>query len=125
MLYTFLVIVDTLLAISLILLILLNRGRGAEVGAAFGGGSSSASVFGAKGAAPFITKVIAVLAGLFLFNSLGLAYFANFRYVQRSVVDEVNIEEIQNKANQTGDIDDVPSVESQGVTDDASDVPNN
>lgn len=95
MLYTFLIVVDTLLAISLIVLVLLNRGRGAEVGAAFGGSSSSASVFGSKGATPFITKIISVFAGLFLLNSLGLAYLVNSQYIRGSIVDKVDIEELQ------------------------------
>ncbi len=125
MLYSFLVVVDTLLAIAVIVLILLNRGRGAEVGAAFGGGASG-SVFGAKGAAPFITKVIAVLAALFLVNSLGLAYLANFQYVQRSVVDELGVETLPFEEPLTDDAD-VPSMlESEEDASDATapDVPN-
>lgn len=126
MLYTFLVVVDTLLAIAVIVLILLNRGRGAEVGAAFGGGASG-SVFGAKGAAPFITKVIAVLAALFLINSLGLAYLANFQYVQRSVVDEVDVDALQPiEELDSGDADapDVPESEIEDLDATAPDVPN-
>ncbi len=123
MLYSLLVIVDVLLAIAVITLVLVNRGRGAEVGAAFGGGAASGSVFGSQGAMPFITKVIAVLAGLFLVNSLGLAYLANFQYVQRSVVDEVDIESLQQPQEQVDDADDVPD-EFDGTDDTAPDVPN-
>ena len=120
--YSFLVVVDVLLAVALISLILINRGRGAEVGAAFGGGASSSSVFGSKGATPFITKVIATLAGLFLANSLGLAYLANFQYVQKSVIDEVNIETQQTEDRMDGK-DDLPD-EFDAETDIAPDVPN-
>lgn len=129
MLYTFLVVVDTLLAIAVVVLILLNRGRGAEVGAAFGGGASG-TVFGARGAAPFISKVIAVLAALFLVNSLTLAYLANFQYVQRSVVDEVGVETLQRDEEPAGDLsgsgtDDVPDEVEPPVNGSApSDVPN-
>ncbi len=126
MLYSFLVVVDTLLAIAVIVLILLNRGRGAEVGAAFGGGASG-SVFGAKGAAPFITKVIAVLAALFLVNSLGLAYLANFQYVQRSVVDEIDVEALQPAEEPDPGAADVPNAPESEVEDPdatAPDVPN-
>ncbi len=120
MFYSFLVVVDVLLAVAVISLILINRGRGAEVGAAFGGGASSSSVFGSKGATPFITKVIATLAGLFLANSLGLAYLANFQYVQKSVIDEVNIETQQTEDRMDGDLPD----EFDAETDIAPDVPN-
>ncbi len=126
MLYSVLVVVDALLAGAVITLILINRGRGAEVGAAFGGGgASSASLFGSKGATPFITKVIAVLAGLFLANSLGLAYLANFQYVQRSVVDEVGIETLQQPEEQaTDDVPDEFEDTGDAANDFAPDVPN-
>ena len=127
MLYTFLIVVDTLLAISVVVLILLNRGQGAEVGAAFGGSAASSSVFGSKGAAPFITKVISVLAGLFLLNSLGLAYLVNFQYIQSSVVDKVDIEEVQSGQDQVDEFQDVPVDETGGAEDTgsgASDIPN-
>ena len=120
MLYSFLVVVDALLALAVIVLILVNRGQGAEVGAAFGG-SSSASVFGSKGAAPFITKVIAVLAALFFLNSLSLAYLANVQYVKRSVVDTFDVDALQKSEESIDSADD-------DVPDDADvrvpDVPN-
>ena len=118
MLYTFLVVVDTLLAIVVVVLILLNRGQGAEVGAAFGGSAASSSVFGSKGATPFITKVISVLAGLFLLNSLGLAYLVNFQYIESSVVDEFSAEELMLDPGRTDEVQDVPEyeTESEGST---------
>ncbi len=53
--YTFLVIVQVIAAIALIVLVLLQQGKGADAGAAFGSGASS-SVFGAQGAANFLSR---------------------------------------------------------------------
>ncbi len=108
MLYTFLVVIDTLLAIAVVVLVLLNRGQGAEVGAVFGGSSPSSSVFGSKGSTPFITKVIAVLVGLFLLNSLGLAYLANSQYIESSVIDDLGIEKLRLDQDPADGTQDVP-----------------
>ena len=121
MLYSFLVTVDALLAVALITLILINRGQGAEVGAAFGGSSSSSSMFGSRGAAPFITKVIASLAAVFLINSLTLAYLANQQYVERSVVDTIELDAMPER----NDGDDVPDDMFDGSDDGiAPEIPN-
>lgn len=109
MLYSLLIVVDVLLAVAVVSLILLNRGHGAEVGAVFGGSASPSSMFGSKGSTSFITRVIAALAGLFLLNSLGLAYLANFQYIQKSVIDRVEIEsprQSQEPADAAGDVPD-------------------
>ena len=72
--------VQILSALGMIVLILLQHGKGADAGAAFGGGgSSSASLFGASGSANFMSRSTAVLATLFLACTLGLAYFGNLR----------------------------------------------
>ncbi len=65
-----------LLAIGLIGLILIQHGKGADAGAAFGSGASS-TVFGARGSGSFLTRVTAVLATLFFLTSMALAYFAS------------------------------------------------
>ncbi len=72
---TILLIVQILLAISMIALILVQRGRGADAGAAFGSGASS-TVFGARGSASFLTRTTAVLAILFFTNCFALSYLA-------------------------------------------------
>ena len=122
MIYSFLIIADVLLAVAVVTLILLNRGHGAEVGAAFGGSATSASMFGSKGVTPFITKLIAVLAGLFLMNSLSLAYFANFQYVHKSVIEKIDTESWQQPRGQT-DTGDIPD-EFDNADEIAPDVPN-
>jgi preprotein translocase subunit SecG len=70
-----LVVVHLLLAIGLVVLILMQHGKGADMGAAFGSGAS-ASVFGSRGASNFLSRSTAVLATLFFVTSLALAYFA-------------------------------------------------
>ena len=60
-----------LLAVSIVALVLLQRGRGADAGAGFGAGASG-TVFGARGSASFLSRTTAVLATLFFLSSLGL-----------------------------------------------------
>lgn len=64
-----------LAAIGIITLVLLQHGRGADMGAAFGSGASG-SLFGATGSANFLSRTTAVLATLFFLTSLGLTYFS-------------------------------------------------
>jgi preprotein translocase subunit SecG len=76
-LMTILQAVQILAAIGMIGLILMQHGKGADAGAAFGGGAGSASLFGATGGANFLSRTTAVLAGVFLASTLALAYFSN------------------------------------------------
>lgn len=79
-LLTLLLVVQILAALGMIGLILMQHGKGADAGAAFGGGGAgSASLFGASGGANFLSRTTAVLAGVFLACTLGLAYFGNLR----------------------------------------------
>lgn len=78
-LLTILLAVQILAALGMIGLILMQHGKGADAGAAFGGGAGSASLFGASGGANFLSRTTAVLAGIFLASTLGLAYFGNLR----------------------------------------------
>ncbi|MBU0789050.1 MAG: preprotein translocase subunit SecG, partial [Gammaproteobacteria bacterium] len=70
--YTALVIVQVLIAIGLVTLILLQHGKGADAGAAFGAGASG-TVFGARGASNFLSRATAWLATGFFVISLALA----------------------------------------------------
>jgi preprotein translocase subunit SecG len=77
---TILLAVQILSALTMIGLILMQHGKGADAGAAFGGGGAgSASLFGASGGANFLSRTTAVLAAVFLACTLGLAYFGNLR----------------------------------------------
>lgn len=69
-------VVHVLLAISLIVLVLLQQGKGAEAGAAFGGGGASQTVFGSRGSTGFLAKLTGVLVLLFFVTSLAMAAFA-------------------------------------------------
>ncbi len=77
-LQTILLVVQVLVAAILIGLILVQHGKGADAGAAFGSGASS-TVFGSQGSSNFLTKMTAALAFVFLANSLTLAYIASQR----------------------------------------------
>jgi len=70
---TILFVVQVLVAIALCGLILLQHGKGADMGAAFGSGSSG-SLFGAAGSANFLSRTTAILAAVFFATSLGLTY---------------------------------------------------
>ena len=70
-------VLQILAAIGMIGLILMQHGKGADAGAAFGGGAGSASLFGATGGANFLSRTTAILAGVFLVCTLGLAYFGH------------------------------------------------
>lgn len=83
---TLLLVIHVLLSLGIIGLVLLQRGKGAEAGAALGGGASS-TVFGARGAANFLSRSTAVLAALFFISSLGLAYLASQREGPSSVAE--------------------------------------
>jgi preprotein translocase subunit SecG len=70
---TVLVILHVVVCIFLIAVVLLQRGRGAEIGAVFGGGASS-TVFGSRGAGSFLSKLTTAAAVLFMLTSLSLSY---------------------------------------------------
>lgn len=87
--HTILVVAQVLVAVSLIGLILIQHGKGADAGAAFGSGASG-TVFGARGAANFLTRLTAILATVFFIASLSLAYLVSDRSGNASsVVDSV------------------------------------
>src|SRR5437016_6315902 len=77
-LHTVLAVVQVLVAIIVIGLILLQQGKGADAGAAFGSGASG-TVFGARGSANFLSRATAILATVFFAVSLSLAYLATER----------------------------------------------
>lgn len=76
MLVTVLTVVQVFAAIGVTALVLLQRGRGADAGAGFGAGAS-ATVFGARGASTGLSRATAVLAAVFMLNSLALAYLGS------------------------------------------------
>lgn len=76
------------LAAGIIGLILLQQGKGADAGAAFGAGASG-TVFGAKGSANFLSRATAIMATAFFGTSLTLAYFQGDRSVQTGIMEQI------------------------------------
>jgi preprotein translocase subunit SecG len=111
-----LLIVQVLLSISLIVLILLQHGKGADAGAAFGGGAS-ASVFGARGSGNFLSRSTAVIATLFFLVCLALAYLGSNRASSDSVDGSVMTQQIENQGT------DLPNAVTSGDSAAESDLP--
>ena len=89
-----LLVLQVFLAVAIIGLILLQKGKGASEGATFGGGGGGGgSVFGASGSSNFLSKTTAILATVFFLNSLALAYLAGNRDVPDNVIDTIEITE--------------------------------
>ncbi|MGM0593636.1 MAG: preprotein translocase subunit SecG [Pseudomonadota bacterium] len=114
---TVILIVHVLAAVGLVGLILLQQGKGADMGAAFGSGASS-TVFGSQGSASFLTRGTAILATLFFLTSLSLAYFTNQGVPSKSVTDSV-VEEVDSEAPVAEDMPSVPSAQSDSDLPDA------
>jgi preprotein translocase subunit SecG len=72
---TLVLVLHILAAAAIVVLVLLQHGKGADMGAAFGSGSAG-SLFGSAGAANFLSRTTAVLAAVFFATSLGLTYFS-------------------------------------------------
>ena len=87
MFLTIVLAVQMLTALTMIGLILIQHGKGADMGAAFGSGGSG-SLFGASGSANFLSRTTAVLAAVFFVCTLALAYFGNLRPVDSGSVLE-------------------------------------
>ena len=97
MIENLLLIVHLVMAIALVVLVLLQQGKGAQAGAAFGGGSSgsSQSLFGARGSANFLTRTTAIIATVFFITTLSLAYLYANRSSSSSVVGGSVVEQIE------------------------------
>jgi len=87
-LQAFVLIAHVVISVAIVALVLLQRGKGAEAGAAFGAGASG-TVFGAKGSANFLSRTTAVLATLFFVSSLTLAYLGGQQPETRSLLEEL------------------------------------
>jgi len=81
-----LIIIHVIVCLALILIVLLQTGKGADIGAAFGGGSSN-TLFGSTGASTFLSKATAGAAIVFMLTSLTLAYLSSHRTTTSVVTD--------------------------------------
>ncbi len=80
-------VLHVLSAISVVVLVLLQHGKGADMGAAFGSGSSG-SLFGASGSANFLSRMTGGLAAVFFITSLGLTYLSSHKTETGGVMDK-------------------------------------
>lgn len=90
--YQVIIVFHVLLGLGIIGLVLMQQGKGADAGAAFGSGASG-SVFGAQGAASFLSRSTAILATLFFLTSLGLAVLNSHKGVAYDLMSEPAISE--------------------------------
>ena len=118
MLYNIILAVFVLISVALVGLILLQQGKGADAGAAFGSGASG-TVFGSRGSASFLTRTTGILAALFFVLSLSLAYLSNQQVKPSSVVEQLQQQEATIPDVPVADI---PAADKETVVP-ASDVP--
>lgn len=114
--HTIIVVLHMFVCIGLIGLILIQHGKGADAGAAFGSGAS-ATVFGSRGSASFLTRTTAILATTFFITSLTLAYFSEQQHA-KSVIEDKGAVEIP-----TAPAEKTPPVNEPKPTDGSSGLP--
>ena len=115
-------VAQVLLSVSLIAMVLMQHGKGADAGAAFGSGAS-ASVFGARGSGNFLSKATGIIATLFFIVSLSLAYVSSNREVPSSVTESVITIESEPQQVTTDDNLDLPPTEGSTGANTDSDLP--
>lgn len=121
MLQTVVIVVHLLVAIGVVLLVLLQQGKGADAGASFGSGAS-ATVFGSQGSSTFLSRFTAILAGVFFVTSLGLAFFATQQAQQMSQVGLPDPAVLEVPVSKPA-VEDVPVLESAPSADSVDEVP--
>jgi preprotein translocase subunit SecG len=87
---TLLLVAHLLVAVAICGFVLLQHGKGADMGAAFGSGSSG-SLFGAAGSANFLSRTTAVLATVFFVTSLGLTWYGMTRTAPKGLMDQPSV----------------------------------
>ena len=100
-----LLVFHVITAIIIVVLILLQKGKGADMGSAFGAGASG-TMFGSKGSANLLSRSTAVLATIFFITSLTLAYLNKGTVVQNndSILDTINIIEEDDQNNDSSPV---------------------
>ena len=98
MLEAVLLVLHLLVAVAICGFVLLQHGKGADMGAAFGSGSSG-SLFGAAGSANFLSRTTAVLAAVFFASSLGLTWFASHHAAPTGVMQQGVMEKMAPKSS--------------------------
>ncbi len=101
-----LIVIHVVVCIALIMIVLLQTGKGADMGAAFGGGFSQ-TLFGSTGASTFLSKATTAAAIVFMLTSLTLAYMAGGKVTKSVVMDaQVPIEQQSQQSQAEGDATD-------------------
>ncbi len=109
MVHTLILVAHIVVAVALIALVLVQQGKGADAGAAFGSGAS-ATMFGSRGSASFLSRTTAILATAFFLTSLTLAYFATQTSAPKSVIERVQVEKPVEAPKSGGSPSDVPQL---------------
>ena len=122
MLSNILLVIHLIVAVAIVILVLLQQGKGSDMGAAFGGGSSQ-SLFGARGSANFLSRATSILVTVFFISSLTLAYL----YTHQSRSTSVTGSSVTDQFVEDGDtplefLDEQPGAETEQSTEE-SDVP--
>ena len=116
--YQAIIVIHVLLGLGVIGLVLMQQGKGADAGAAFGSGASG-TIFGAQGAASFLSRTTAILASLFFITSLGLAVLSGKTTEVKDLLDmpETEISEVPNLGPKSATDTPVPAPAEQNQVD--------
>ncbi len=115
-------VAQVLLSAALIVLVLMQHGKGADAGAAFGSGAS-ASVFGARGSGNFLSKATGIIATLFFIVCMSLAYVSSNRVAPDSVIQSVTSIEDESQRTTSGENTDLPPAQDSTEINTDSDLP--
>jgi preprotein translocase subunit SecG len=110
MISNLLLVVHLVIAVAIVTLVLLQQGKGADAGAAFGGGSSQ-SLFGAVGASNFLSRTTSILVALFFSTSLSLAYLYSKQKAPESVIEGSVMQQVEQGTQSETTESDVPQSE--------------
>lgn len=118
---TIVIVFHLLAALGVVVLVLIQQGKGAETGASFGSGAS-ATVFGSQGSSTFLSRVTAILATAFFLTSLGLGFLAKEKAdsLNQDGLPDPAVLELQQKKPAS---EDVPVLEEQKPVGSGADVP--
>jgi preprotein translocase subunit SecG len=119
MIANLLLVIHLIIAVTIVVLVLLQQGKGADMGAAFGGGSSQ-SLFGARGSANFLSRATSILVATFFTTSLVLAFLYTRQGEERSILEGSIIEQVQDQA---GDVPDEAAQAAEQTASGEPDVP--
>lgn len=108
-------------AIVIIVLVLLQQGKGADMGAAFGSGASG-SLFGASGSANFLSRMTALATTVFFITSLTLTYYSNSDRDEGSVMQKLELKS-DKSVDPAGNVKDSDMKKESGSTSRAGDIP--